>query len=189
MARESSSTIAFIGCGVQAQSHLNAFTDLFSLKKAHLFGRGKPNIDRLTKSAQKYGLEVSVFNRVEEAVQEADIVISSITYSSTLAPFINANCLKVGSFAAITDLAVPWIKNSFASLDHIVIDDLEQEASAHNKLLPTGYIDGDLSKLVLGNIQGRNTAKERNAFVFRGHAMGDLALSILAYQAYQQHLV
>ena len=40
----------------------------------------------------------------------------------------------------------------------------------------------DLSQLVLGKHKGRNRDSDRNAFVFRGHAMGDLALSVLVYQ-------
>ncbi len=189
MARKSSSTIAFIGCGVQAQSHLKTFVDLFPLKKAYLLGRGKPNIDSLTQSAQELGLTTSVCRSVEEAVKDADIVISSITYSSTLSPFIHANDLKEGSFSAITDLAVPWIKDSFAALDNIIIDDLAQEAAAPNKLLPMAYIDGDLSKLVMGKIKGRTREDERNAFAFRGHAMGDLALSMLAYETHHKSTV
>ena len=186
MALPNSSSIAFLGCGVQAQSHLDLFNDLFPLQQIHLFGRGQANIDTMRKKAEAYSLESTVHGSAKEAVKDADIVISSITYSPALTPFVKVTWLKSGVFAAITDLAVPWMKESFTALDNVIIDDLKQEAAAPNKLLRSELINGDLSQLVLGKANGRNSTIDKNAFIFRGHAMGDLALSILAYDTYQK---
>jgi ornithine cyclodeaminase/alanine dehydrogenase len=182
MARKDASIAAFIGCGVQAKSHLQAFSDLFPLKEIRVFGRGQSNIDRLCADASSRSIAYVVCGSGEEAVTGADLVISSVTYSANLAPFLDANWLKPGSFSAIVDLAVPWKKESFAVLDQITIDDLEQEATLPNKLVPAEYVTGDLSGLVLGKFAGRSQDSDRNAFIFRGHAMGDLALSALAFQ-------
>ena len=182
MARKDASIAAFIGCGVQAKSHLQAFSDLFPLKEIRLFGRGQSNIDRLCEDASKRSIPHVVCDSGEEAVRGADLVISSVTYSVNLVPFLDANWLKPGSFSAIVDLAVPWKKESFAALDQITIDDKEQEAVLPNKLVPLEFVTGDLSGLVLGQFAGRNQDSDRNAFIFRGHAMGDLALAALAFQ-------
>jgi ornithine cyclodeaminase/alanine dehydrogenase len=182
MARKDASIAAFIGCGVQARSHLHAFADLFPVKEIRLFGRGQSNIDRLCEDASSRSLSYAVCHSAQEAVMGADLVISTITYSSSLTPFLDADGLEPGSFSAIVDLAVPWKKESFSTLDQIVIDDLEQEAALPNKLVPPEFVTGDLSGLVLGKFKGRNQDSERNAFIFRGHAMGDLALSALAFQ-------
>lgn len=182
MARKDASIAAFIGCGVQAKSHLQAFSDLFPLKEIRVFGRGQSNIDRLCEDASNRSISHAVCDSGEEAVMGADLVISSITYSTNLVPFLDANWLKAGSFSAIVDLAVPWKKESFSALDQITIDDLAQEATLPNKLLPAEFVTGDLSGLVLGKFAGRNQDSDRNAFIFRGHAMGDLALSALAFQ-------
>ena len=172
MARKDSSVAAFIGCGVEARSHLQAFSDLFPLKEIRLFGRGQPNIDRLCEDATRRSLTPVVCGSAEEAVTGADLVISSVTYSANLVPFIDANWLKPGSFSAITDLAAPWNKESFSAFDQITIDDLEQESTFPNKLAPEELVTGDLSGLVLGKYSGRNQDSDRNAFIFRGHAMG-----------------
>ena len=182
MARKDSSVVAFIGCGVQAKSHLNAFSDLFPIKEIRLIGRGRSNINSLCEEAEKLSLSAVVCRSGEEAVTGADLVVSSVTYSPDFVPFLDANWLKPGSFAAITDLAAPWKKESFALLDQIAIDDLEQEAALPNKLLSPEFVTGDLSGLVTRQFKGRNRDNDRNAFIFRGHAMGDLALSVLAYQ-------
>jgi ornithine cyclodeaminase/alanine dehydrogenase-like protein (mu-crystallin family) len=182
MARKDSSVVAFIGCGVQAKSHLHAFSDLFPLKEARLFGRGQSNIDSLCEDASARSISPVVCGSGKEAISGADLVISSVTYSANLVPFLDAKWLKPGSFAAIPDLAAPWEKESFSALDQITIDDMEQEAALPNKLAPPEFVTGDLSGLVLGKYSGRNQDSDRNAFIFRGHAMGDLALSVLAYQ-------
>jgi len=182
MAREDSSVVAFVGCGVQARSHLAAFADLFPLRQVRVLGRGQSNIDQLCQLAESMSLEPIRCASGKEAISAADLIVTSITYSPDMAPFLDAGCLMPGSFAAITDLAAPWIKDSFSSFDQVIIDDLEQEAALPNKLAAPEHVSGDLSGLVLGKVYGRQNSGDRNAFIFRGHALGDLALSALALQ-------
>jgi ornithine cyclodeaminase/alanine dehydrogenase-like protein (mu-crystallin family) len=182
MARKDSSVIAFIGSGVQARSHLTAFAEMFPLEKVRIFGRGQANIDNLCELAESLSLSPSRCASGEEAVRPADLIVTSVTYSAEMVPFLDAGNLKPGAFATITDIAAPWIKDSFSAFNQITIDDLAQEAALPNKLVAPQYISGDLSGLVLGKFNGRNHADDRNAFVFRGHALGDLALSALALQ-------
>ena len=182
MARPESSVIAFIGCGVQARSHLQAFASMFPLREIRAFGRGRPNIDALCKSAEELGLSALACTNGEDAVTGADLIVSSVTYSAQLEPFLDAHWLKPGSFAAITDLAAPWIRDALPAFDRIAIDDLAQEAAMENKLVSPELVKGDLSGLVLGEIEGRTEEDERTAFIFRGHVLGDLALAALAYR-------
>ena len=93
--------------------------------------------------------------------------------------------MKPGSFATITDLGTPWDKEQFSAFNQIAIDDLNQEDSLPNKLASPEYVTGDLSGLVLGKFNGRNSNNDRTAFIFRGHALGDLALSALAFEKSQ----
>jgi ornithine cyclodeaminase/alanine dehydrogenase len=182
LARPDSSVIAFIGTGVQARSHLEAFEDLYPLEEVRIFGRGQENIDRLRQLATTLDNSAVVCATGEEAVNSADLIVSSVTYSATTEPFLAADWLQAGSFAAITDIGTLWKKNSFTAFDRIIIDDLQQEAAMPNKLAPSDLVSGDLAELVLGKIKGRQRDDERSAFIFRGHALGDLALSALAYR-------
>ena len=182
MARPDSKVIACVGCGVQAKSHLRAFADLFPLEQVRVFGRGQANVDSLCELAEDMSLKSIRCATGEEALRDADLIVSSVTYSANLVPFLDANWLKAGSFASITDLAAPWIKEEFSAFNQIAIDDLNQEAALPNKLVPPEYVTGDLSGLVLGKFPGRKNKQDRNAFIFRGHALGDLALSALAFQ-------
>lgn len=184
MAREDASTAGFIGTGVQARSHLDAFADLFPLKHIKVFGRGQANIDALCAHAGGLGLTSEVAGEARAAVEGVDLLVTSVTYSAGLEPFLDANWLAPGSFATVTDLAAPWIKESFSAFDVLTIDDIAQEAALPNKLADPAHVTGDISGLVLGKFEGRSGPDQRTAFIFRGHALGDLALSALAFQRY-----
>jgi ornithine cyclodeaminase/alanine dehydrogenase len=184
MANKNSSVAAFIGCGVQAKSHLRAFSDMFPLQRVKVFGRGRSNIDGLCHSADELGLSSERCNSAKDAVMGADLIVTSVTYSAQLDPYLNANWLAPGSFTTMTDLGMPWYKDSFSAFDRIAIDDMKQEAALPNKLAAPEFITGDLSGLVLGKFSGRNRPTDRTAFIFRGHALGDLALAVLAFRRF-----
>jgi len=181
MANGDAATCGFVGSGVQARSHLHAFMDMFPLRHIKVFGRGRANIDGLCEMADGMGLTSEVCESGEAALTDVDLAVTSVTFSQGLEPFLDAGCLRPGSFTTVTDLAAPWRKDSFAAFDRICIDDLDQEAALPNKLVPPEDVIGDLSGLVLGKFEGRGGPGERTAFIFRGHALGDLALASLAY--------
>jgi ornithine cyclodeaminase/alanine dehydrogenase len=182
MARPDSTCIGFIGCGVQALSHLDAFRDLFPLREVRAFGRGATNRDALCRAAEARGMKAVASATAREAIEEADIVVTSITLLPDPVPFLDARWLKPGVFATITDLATSWLPGTMAAFERIVIDDLEQEAKMSKPMVAPSLVAGDLSGLVAGEIPGRASGEERSAFVFRGLAVGDLALAALAYQ-------
>ena len=181
LARPDSSTAAFIGCGVQAHSHLDAFADLFPLQEARALGRGTANRDALCDAARAKGLCAIASTNAEEAITGADLIVTSVTRVVGRKPFLDARWLKPGAFVAITDSAVPWLPDTLSALERVIIDDLEQEAVSEPMVDP-GLVKGDLTGLVQGTVSGREREDERNAFVFRGLALGDLALAGLAYR-------
>lgn len=185
LAQPTARSVGFIGTGVQARNHLLLFAQQFPLQHVYIVGRGKRNIDLLAAQAQALNLDVTVCETAKQAVQNADLLVTSVTHTSVTEPFLDANWLSAGSFAASVDLAAPWHQTSFACLDKLIIDDLTQEASLPNKLANPADISGDLLGLVQAKVSPRQSAQERNIFAFRGHALGDLALAALAYQTFK----
>ena len=176
LADPASSTIGFIGCGVQARSHLAAFRTMFPIKTVLAFGRGKTNRDAFVSEAADSGLTATAATS-DEVLEQADIIVTSVTLDYTIEPFLDATRLKPGAFAAITDLCIPWKDDSLAALKTIVVDDIDQETTAERPMVPANRIDGDLTDLVAGRI----TKTDRPAaFAFRGIALGDYAAATLA---------
>ena len=182
LARPDSASIAFIGCGVEARSHLDAFCDLFPLREIRAFGRGTENRDALCRGAEARGLIAIASKSPREAIGDADLVVTSVTLLPNLDPFLDARWLKPGAFVTSIDLALPWLPEGMSAFQRIIIDDLEQEAKMSKPMVSAALVAGDLSGLVCGDTTGRESAQQLTAFVFRGLAIGDLALAALAYR-------
>jgi len=182
LARPDSRVIAFIGCGVEARSHLDAFHDIFPLREIRAFGRGTQNRDALCRAAEARGLKAVASETAKEAITDADLVVTTVTLSHGMTPFLDARGLKAGAFATVTDLALPWLPEGMKAFQRIVIDDLEQEAKMSKPMVARELVVGDLTALVAGDLPERQSAEERTAFVFRGVALGDLAVAGLIYR-------
>lgn len=185
MAREDAQSIGFVGCGVQARSHFEAFREMFPIKRIQLFGRGTENQKRLVDIASEHGITAQICHSGQDAIENVDLIVTTVTHTGGAEPFLDADGLKPGAFAAVVDLAAPWKRDTFGILDSVIVDDLVQEQALPNKLCNPDFIKGDLSGLVLGKTKGRSSENGRTAFVFRGHALGDLGLSVLALERYQ----
>ena len=178
LANPDAETVAFIGCGTQASSHLAAFMSMFPLKKICAVGRGAANVARLCDEAAQLGLRAEGVD-AEDAVRQADIVVSSITLDYSVTPFLDAAWMKRGGFATITDLFIPWTSESAEIFETIVVDDLEQERTSEKPMIPPGRISDDLTGLI-GRSDLRYRPDRVTAFAFRGLALGDYAAAALA---------
>jgi ornithine cyclodeaminase/alanine dehydrogenase len=179
LADPGSETIAFVGTGVQAHSHLAAFRDMFPLKRIRAVGRGQANIERLCAAARAMGLEAEAAADPEAALREADIVVTSVTLDYSIRPTLDAGWLKPRAFAAITDLCIPWLPDSMSAFGTVIVDDRRQEAESDKPMLPYEQVSGDLTELVTGQAQPRIPDRPA-AFAFRGIALGDYAAATLA---------
>ena len=172
-------TVAFVGSGVQAHAHLTAFSDLFNLKRIRVFGRGRTNVDTLCNRAREMGLEAVPMTDARDALQDADLVVSSVTLDYAITPFLDARWLKPGAFATITDACIPWMPDGMSAFRTVIVDDRQQERESDKPMLPYERITGDLTELVSGAIDGATCAPPA-AFAFRGISLGDYAAAVLA---------
>ncbi|MEM7752504.1 MAG: ornithine cyclodeaminase family protein [Pseudomonadota bacterium] len=177
LADPGSSTIAFVGCGVQAQSHLHALNGPFPLTKALAVGRSQTTVDGFLDHVRSIGLDAEQAS-AEDALSTADIVVTSITLNYETKPFLSPSWLKPNAFAAITDLCIPWHNTEMDRFGTIVVDDLEQERTSEKPMVAPDRIAGDLTGLVTGAIDARVPGKPA-AFAFRGIALGDYAAAAL----------
>ena len=176
LADPASSSIAFVGCGVQAQSHLRAFKTMFPLKRVLAVGRSQATVDGFLDHATSEGFDAQQ-SEAEDALRSADIVVTSITLNYDVPPFLKASWLKPNTFAAITDLCIPWHDDEMSAFGTVIVDDMEQERSAEKPLLAPEGIAGDLTDLVTGKVTP--DMNRPRAFAFRGIALGDYAAAAL----------
>lgn len=186
LARTEPRSLAFIGCGVQAQSHLRIFSELFPLQEIRAFSRSRRNANILCRQAAHLGLQTVIAQTAQTAMEAADIVASAVTMTPSLPPFIDADWMQPGSLAIGTDMPTSWIYHKMKGFDRIYVDDSAQEAALSSPLARNCLIFADLTDLVLGEKPGRTNDQERLAFMFRGLSLADLALAALAYGKFQR---
>jgi ornithine cyclodeaminase/alanine dehydrogenase-like protein (mu-crystallin family) len=172
-------TVAFVGAGVQAHAHLVAFSELFPLKSICVFGRGRSNVEKLCNHAREVGLDAKASTDAKDALQKADLVVTSVTLDYSIEPFLDARWLKANAFAAITDACIPWVPDSMAAFKTLIVDDRRQELESEKPMLPYQSITGDLTELVSNEVTSKQFGQPA-AFAFRGISLGDYAAATLA---------
>ncbi|WP_171175835.1 MULTISPECIES: ornithine cyclodeaminase family protein [unclassified Ruegeria] len=179
LAEPNSETVAFVGAGVQAHSHLKAFSEIFPLASIRVLGRGKENVDKLCSHARDMGLEAETAANAKDALQGADLVVTSVTLDYSIKPFLDARWLKPTAFASITDACIPWVPEGMTAFKTVIVDDRKQELESDKPMLPYQQVTGDLMELVSEKFD--TSARENPAaFAFRGISLGDYAAAVLA---------
>ena len=104
-----------------------------------------------------------------EAVEQADVVVTSAPHANDLAPFLDPDWVSPGALASSVDPGRSWLPG-LARLDRLVCDDRAQAKSQHRlgRLKFPGPYDADLAELLAGRRPGRENDTDRVAFVHPG---------------------
>ncbi len=179
LADPAATTLGLVGAGVQAISHLRTFSELFPLQSVLVAGRSTSSINKVAGVAKE--LKLSCRQALpEECLRESDIVVSCVSLDNSIQPFLDARWLKQHAFAAIIDQGVPWIKAGHSAFARIYVDNVAQEKVMGKPLVNPELVTGELADLVVGDVA--HHPDEKSAFIYRGIAVGDLAVSALAYK-------
>ena len=175
--------IGFLACGAQAQSHLDVFSAALPLTDVVTFSRRLESAEALATRARDKGLRARAVSDARAAIAGCDIIISSIPHGSDGAGQLDANWVEPGTFVASVDLGFGWQRASLAAFDRTVTDDREMSTVGPKGTLNyDGPIAAELSDLVTGRVAGRESADERNALIFSGTGIADLASAIAVYE-------
>ena len=78
LARPDSSTAAILACGVQGRNNLEALASVFPLRRAYAYDTRRETQDRYAREmSEKLGLDVIGVDEPRQAVEAADIVVTS----------------------------------------------------------------------------------------------------------------
>ncbi len=184
LARADSETIGFVACGIQARSHLLTFRAHFPLKRAVAYSRRRETAEAFAAEVREGGFPIEVVTDPRLAVENMDIVISSVPESPGLVPFIDPSWFSPGSFAGLLDVSrgVMWDK-PFA-FDILSTDDHEQSQTMvkSGRLKYQKPFDADLAELAGGKKRGRTAPAQRTGLVFSGLALADVAVAGAIYE-------
>jgi ornithine cyclodeaminase/alanine dehydrogenase-like protein (mu-crystallin family) len=150
-------TLALIGAGVQGLLNLEAYAREFPLKAVRIFSRSKDKTAALATLCRDMGLEAQICEDAQHAIRDADIVVSSISESFGIKPFLNIAWLKAGAYVSTVDLLRPWYCEPSDSHAFMVADDVSQARD----LIAAGRVP-DILPIRCG--LGQALAEERSDF-------------------------
>jgi ornithine cyclodeaminase/alanine dehydrogenase len=184
LARPESSTIGIVACGLQGRTNLEAMACLFPLEKAYAYDIDPRAAEIYAEEmGAKLGFEVMPVNRLRDAVEGLDLVVTSGPILKEPTPSIPAGWLAPGSFACPLDFDSYWTGEAFREVDKLATDDHGQ-LSYYRTLgyfadTPEPY--ADLGKIVTGQALARESRMERSMSLNLGLAIEDVASARIIY--------
>lgn len=181
LAQPAPRAISFVGCGLQAHAHLDAFLDLYpGLTTALMLSRSRASAERLAEAARARGLTAEVVDDPDLLLARSDIVISMVPGAPGLRPFLDATRMKPVAFASAVDIGRSWRPETLPAFDVLATDSLTQSSApydADGQPVATVRFQQDLVELAEAPYP--IAPQLRSFFCFRGFALADLALAHL----------
>ena len=185
LARQDSTSVGVLACGVQGRSNLEAVSCLFDVRKVKAYDI-VPEVARTyaREMSETLGVEVEPVSAARDAVQGMDMVVTSGPILKHPSPTIEAGWVAEGAFASAVDFDSYWHGDALREFQRLATDDLDQMAYYRS----IGYFQdtpepyADLGELAAGLKPGRASAQERIMAMNLGLALDDMATSILIYR-------
>ncbi len=192
LARADSETVAVIGCGNEARTHLLLLAELFDISEVVAFDIDRAQVERLASDiGSSIDVEIAAAPDVKTAVSDADIVC---VVTSSREPVVMEAWLRPGTHVCATTGFYDVEKACATSFEKWVVGwygrDLEWiEGPEVGKL--GGLAPGDLSKadiyadiateIIQGTKPGRESDTERTIMTHMGMPALDAAVASLVY--------
>ncbi len=192
LARKTAASVAIIGSGVQARSHLEALASVHSLRQVTVWS---PNKERREQFAGEAGrsdapYKVTAVDHAGEAVVGADIVVL-VTASPT--PVIENGWVKPGAHVISVGATRPNQREMDPALvaRSRVFVDSRVAALVESGDIVLGiqegrfgpeHVIGELGELIAGKATGRQTDADVTIFKSLGLAVEDVTAADLAYR-------
>lgn len=191
LARPEASTLAIIGTGVQARSHLEAFSEVRRLRDVRIWSPAQASRERFVDQMQPHaGVPLHAAQTAEEAVRGADLIVLATTSAT---PVVDVSWIAPGSHIVSVGAPRPYEREIDPALTaHArLFVDTRAGALAESGDLVMGiaegrfdrdHVAGELGELVLGRVDGRRSDDEITIFKSVGMAVEDVIAADLVYR-------
>ncbi|WP_311771691.1 ornithine cyclodeaminase family protein [Cohnella lubricantis] len=197
LAKPDSRTLALIGSGEQARSHLEAMLLVKPIERVRIWSPSRAHALRFqSEIAAKYGdsLAAQLCDSAEQAVADAD-VICTVTSSTT--PVLQDEWIPDGAHInAVGACRAPDRELSSAIVRRARLYVDRRQSAVHEAgdyLIPlqegvigSGHIVGEIGEALLGQVEGRTSDEQLTLFKSLGLAVEDLAAATYVYEQAKQ---
>jgi len=181
LAREDASTLAILGAGVQARTHLEAIRLVRNINDVRVYSRTRQKAEALGRAVDS----------AEEAVRGADIIV---TATSSKEPVLKREWVSPGAHINAVGSSIASAREldgATVAVASLFVDRREStvnESGDYLFALREGAIGGpehiraEIGELLTGRAEGRKSAEEITLFKSLGLAVEDLAAAAFLYE-------
>jgi ornithine cyclodeaminase len=173
LAREDSRSLAILGSGVQAKTHLAAMIEARRINEVRVWSRNSEHAQKFAqRESQRHGIDVTAAATVQEAVGDADIICTTtaarepILKAEWVAPGTHINAVG-SSVAHARELDAATVKNSrlYADRRESLINEGGDFIFARNEgAVSEDHIVGEIGEILIRKVPGRRNSKEITLF-------------------------
>ncbi len=191
LAREDASTLAIIGCGVQARTHLPAMAAVRPLRRARVaslhFEKARRFAEEMT---PRFPFAIEAVESAEQAVRGADLIVTATTAAQ---PVIKREWIAPGTHINAVGASQPHkreLDTALVRASAFFVDRRESTLNEAGDYLVASreagfgpeHIRGELGELLTGAVRGRGSRDEITCFKSLGLAAEDLAAAQYLYR-------
>ena len=190
LAREDAHTLAIIGAGVQAETHLRSLPLVRQFREARICSRTRAKAEALAKAFTTAQLHIVVTDDIESAVRGADVVT---TVTSSREPVIRREWLAAGTHINAIGSSIASAReldSATMAAGSLFVDRRESTRNESGDFLMArkegaisdDAIRGEIGELLIGQAGGRQSPDEITIFKSLGLATEDLASAAFLYE-------
>ena len=195
LARPDAHSLALIGCGEQAGTHLQAIAKVRNLESIAVWGRSPERAQAFVERWQKQvNTRIATVANVEEAVAQADIVC---TVTAAAEPVLKGAWVRPGTHLNLvgSGYAGPTeVDNDLVVRSRFIADSREgilQQGAEFLRAKEAGLVGDDhvvaeIGQVLAGEIEGRRSPDEVTVYKSIGHIVQDLASAWALYSQPEQ---
>ncbi len=192
LARQSASSLAIVGAGVQAHAHLEAMCAVRPITSLRVWSRTAANAERLIDVARtKFNLDASFAPSCADAVRDADIVCTTtsarapVLFGEWLTPGTHINAIGASQRSA-RELDTQCVVRSRLYVDRresALKEPGDTLVPLEEGAITPDHIVAEIGELAIGRGEGRRDEREITLFKSLGLAIEDLAAAAYVYDA------
>jgi ornithine cyclodeaminase/alanine dehydrogenase len=190
LARKNAKKITSIGTGNQARMQIRAINEIMKIEEIHAWARSPESLSKYkTDIESEFGIPVIMANSKKEAVEQADILI---TTTRGKGPLVEAGWVKPGTHI----VAIGTDQQGKQELDpeifrnaKVVVDSIAQCTEKgetwhpiNKNIITKDDIHGEIGEILLGKKPGRESDEEITIFDSTGMAIQDNTTANKIYQ-------
>jgi alanine dehydrogenase len=191
LARTDAASLAILGAGTQARSHIEAMLEVRRITRIRVWSRDPGKVgDFVEEHAKQHGVMTEAAHDAESAVSGADIVCTTtsarepVLLAETLEPgmHINAVGASTPSWREIDPAVLPLVSLFTDRRESLANEAGEYIDAVEKGLIPSGLVVPELGEVLNGDHPGRTSETDITLFRSLGLAVEDLASVELVYR-------